>query len=235
MALILNIESTTTVCSVALAKDGKLIELMEINEGFSHAENLTFFIQEILKKHTISISSIDAVAVSKGPGSYTGLRIGVAAAKGICYAIDKPLIAIGTLKHLTQKVKREEDKKSQILNPKSQILFCPMLDARRMEVYCALYDNTLIEVEPVQAKIIDERSFENILNTKTILFFGNGAEKCKEILSQNKNAVFIDNIHPSAADMISFSEELFKQNKFEDLAYFEPYYLKEFVSGNFNP
>ena len=239
MGLILNLETATTVCSVALAKDGKLIALKEINNGYTHAENLTVFIEELMAEAKLHFTDLDAIAVSKGPGSYTGLRIGVSAAKGLCYALGKPLIAVSTLKCLTQKeftidnlqFTNDEAGLNRQLSIVNCQLFCPMLDARRMEVYCALFNSELQEIEPVQAKIIDEHSFADQLKENVICFFGDGAAKCKELLRSNANAVFIDDVFPSAESMISFSEEAFKQKQFEDVAYFEPFYLKDFVAG----
>ena len=224
MAIILCIETATTMCSVALGKDGKLIAHKELNEGYTHAENITVFIQDVITQAKTGISQLDAVAVSKGPGSYTGLRIGVSSAKGLCYALDKPLIAVETLEHfsLSQSRLRTPD-----LNHPA--LFCPMLDARRMEVYCAVYDKEGNEVLPVSAKIIDENSFSDLLNENKIIFFGDGASKCKEALSHHDNAHFIDGVYPSAIAMISIAEEKFTKNEFADPAYFEPFYLKDFV------
>ena len=227
MALILNLETATTVCSVSLAKDGKLLSLKEINGDYSHAENLTVFIEDVLKQADININLLDAIAVSKGPGSYTGLRIGVSTAKGLCYSLDKPLIAINTLEQLSLSVLNNP--KYQVQNSKS--LFCPMLDARRMEVYCALFDNNNKCVMPTAALIIDENSFADYLKETSVFFFGDGAAKCKSALSGNKNAFFIDDIFPSAQNMISLSETAFNNNQFEDVAYFEPFYLKDFVAG----
>lgn len=223
MALILNIETSTKVCSVALGKDGKLIALKESrDENYSHSENLTTYIQDVFSQVKSEFKELDAIAVSKGPGSYTGLRIGVSTAKGLCYALDKPLIGIETLKAMAQ---------SHISHLTSHIshLFCPMLDARRMEVYCAVYDLSLNELKKTTAEIIDENSFSDLLEKNSIYFFGDGAEKCKKLLSNNPNAKFIENIFPSAKNMIHFSEEAFKKKKFEDMAYFEPFYLKDFV------
>lgn len=225
MALILNIETATTVCSVSLAKDGKLISLKEQNGDYSHAENLTVFIEDVCKQANINLSKIDAIAVSKGPGSYTGLRIGVSTAKGLCYSLDKPLIAVETLKSLTESI-RISDFKFQIAD-----LLCPMLDARRMEVYCAIYDSQGNVFKETSAEIIDEHSFADILKTNKVIFFGDGASKCKEIFSKNSNAIFIDDVVPSAKDMITLSEKAYNAKEFEDVAYFEPYYLKDFVAG----
>lgn len=223
MALILNIETATTVCSVSLAKDGQLVAFKEQNGDYSHAENLTVFIEDVIKQAGISLSQLDAISVSKGPGSYTGLRIGVSTAKGLCYALEKPLIAINTLYHLALSLSKEKKYDGY--------LFCPMIDARRMEVYCAVYDQQGKEIVPTAAEIIDEHSFEGLLKTHKIVFVGDGASKCKDVLAKNSNAIFVDNIFPSAKDMILLSEKAFEQKRFEDLAYFEPFYLKDFVAG----
>jgi len=217
---ILNIETATKNCSVALAKEGKTILCKEIaEEGYSHAERLHVFIEEIIAEAGITVNDLAAIAVSQGPGSYTGLRIGVSAAKGLSYALGIPLIAVDTLKTLA----------SQVIVSTGIII--PMIDARRMEVYCAIYDDRLDEIEPVQAKIIDEHSFEEYLQRDSIYFFGDGAAKCREKIGVNRNAVFIDDINPSASAMIPFSEAAFNAKQFEDVAYFDPYYLKDFVAG----
>ncbi len=227
MALILNLETATTVCSVSLAKDGQLLAVKEQNGDYSHAENLTLFIEDVLKQAGIKLSDVDAIAVSKGPGSYTGLRIGVSSAKGLCYSLNKPLIAISTLKHISLSVSKDPQYKSSALNS----LFCPMLDARRMEVYCAMFDSLNNEIRSITAEIIDEHSFSDLLNNQVIYFFGDGAAKCKTVLSANKNAIFIDDVFPSAKNMVSLSEQAFVNKEFEDVAYFEPFYLKDFVAG----
>lgn len=235
MALILNIETATTVCSVSLAKDGKLLSLKEQNGDYSHAENLTLFIEDVCKQANINLSQIDAIAVSKGPGSYTGLRIGVSTAKGLCYSLDKPLIAIDTLMYLSLAVSSSSVTLSGVEGytdgGRQTFLFCPMLDARRMEVYCAIYNSEGSVVKETVAEIIDENSFSDILKTNTVVFFGDGSAKCKETFSKNLNAVFIDDVVPSAKDMISLSEKAYNENHFEDVAYFEPYYLKDFIAG----
>jgi tRNA threonylcarbamoyladenosine biosynthesis protein TsaB len=227
LALILNIETATTVCSVSLAKDGQLLALKELNSGYTHAENLTLFIEDVMSQANEKLTNIDAVAVSKGPGSYTGLRIGVSSAKGLCYALDKPLIAINTLRHLSLQV--SSNQQSTINNQQS--LFCPMIDARRMEVYCALFDSDNNEVRATSAEIIDEHFLSDLIEANTIYFFGDGAAKCKPLLSKHSNAVFIDTVVPSAKDMIALSEDYYSKKQFEDLAYFEPFYLKDFVAG----
>lgn len=224
MALILCIETATTMCSVALGRDGKVIASKELNSGYTHAENLTLFIEEALTQAKIKFSELDAVAVSKGPGSYTGLRIGVSSAKGLCYALEKPLISMSTLYSMFTIAQR-----LQTTNHQLQTLFCPMLDARRMEVYCAVYDENGKEVRPVAAEIIDENSFAELLNEHRMIFFGDGAEKCKAILDHHDNAFFMDDVFPSARAMVALAEEKFSKKEFEDVAYFEPFYLKDFV------
>ena len=223
MGLILNLETATTVCSVALAKDGELLSAEELNGDYTHAENLNLFIIRVLEKAKLSLASIDAVSISKGPGSYTGLRIGVSAAKGLCYSLDKPLIAINTLEHSAYACSQ--------LHGDANALFCPMIDARRMEVYCAIFDKENKLISPTSAVIIDEHSFETILQKQKIFFFGDGAEKCKTILSSYSNAVFVDAFFPSAKNMVSLSEKAFQNKQFEDVAYFEPFYLKDFIAG----
>lgn len=227
MALILNIETATKVCSVSLAKDGQLMAFKEHNGDYSHAENLTLFIEDVLLQAGVKLQIVDAIAVSMGPGSYTGLRIGVSAAKGLCYALDKPLIAISTLKHLAFSI--SNNLITTIDNDKLQ--FCPMLDARRMEVYCAIFDFLNNEIKPTAAEIMDENSFSGFLNEKISYFFGDGAAKCKELLSVHENIIFIDNVFPSAINMIALSEQAYINKQFEDIAYFEPFYLKDFIAG----
>jgi len=227
MALILNLETSTTVCSVSLAKDGQLLAVKEQNGDYSHAENLTLFIEDVIQQADVKLSDVDAIAVSKGPGSYTGLRIGVSTAKGLCYSLNKPLIAISTLQHISLSI--SEDPQFHVSGLRS--LYCPMLDARRMEVYCAMFDSLNNEIRPITAEIVDEHSFSDLLNKQVIYFFGDGAAKCKSVLSANENAIFIDDIFPSAKNMLSLSEQAFVNKEFEDVAYFEPFYLKDFVAG----
>lgn len=217
MATIINIETATKNCSVSIAKNGEVIAIKELNDGnYSHAEKLHFFIQEILKETAISLDEIKAIAVSKGPGSYTGLRIGVSTAKGLCFALNKPLISIETLYSLATSITVENGS------------VVPMLDARRMEVYSAVYDSSQLEVRPIQAEIIDETSFSEYLKEDKVYFLGDGAEKCKEVI-QHPNAVFIDNKFPSANEMASLSFKKYNEKDFEDVAYFEPFYLKDFI------
>ena len=218
MSLILLIETSTKNCSVALADGGKLIALKEeVSEKYSHSEKLNYFIKTLFAKHKYDIKDIDAIAISKGPGSYTGLRIGVSTAKGLCYALDIPLIAISTLRAVAYGISQKQVAE----------LYCPMIDARRMEVYNAFYDVANNEIRPVQAEVINENSFQKELKSK-VLFFGDGAQKCKEFI-KHPNARFIDGIYPSSQYMISIATSKFEDKIFEDIAYFEPYYLKDFV------
>ncbi len=216
MSYILNIETATKNCSVALAKEGKTILCKEIaEEGYSHAERLHVFIEEIIKEAGITFHDLSAIAVSQGPGSYTGLRIGVSAAKGLCFALDIPLIAVDTLQVLASQVNV------------SIGLIIPMLDARRMEVYSAIFTPNLESKRAVQAEIITENSFEDL--QETLYFVGDCAEKCKTVLSK-ENFVFLDEIkYPSAKEMSFLSFEKYKKNDTVDVAYFEPYYLKDFM------
>ena len=218
MAIILNIETATKNCSVSLAKNGEVIAIKELNNGnYSHAEVLHPFIVAVLKEANLTSKEIDAVAVSKGPGSYTGLRIGVSAAKGLCFAFDKPLISIETLRSLAQAISVEEG------------LIVPLLDARRMEVYAAVFDKNIEQIIPTQAEIIDENSFKEYLETDKVFFLGDGAHKCKQIIT-HKNAFFIDDKFPSAKEMAELSYHKYKISDLEDVAYFEPFYLKDFVA-----
>ncbi len=222
MALIINIETSTTVCSVNLAENGIKIIGKETNEQNAHSKVLTVFIEELFKEINLKVNNIDAVAVSKGPGSYTGLRIGVSAAKGIAFAAGKPLISVSTLQNMAWGARN-------LLTPEQDVLYAPMIDARRMEVYTQLFNNNINHINEINAKIIDDQSFIKELENHKIYFFGDGAAKCKSAI-KHKNALFIDDLHPSADFMISYSEKAFQDSKFEDVAYFEPFYLKDFVA-----
>jgi tRNA threonylcarbamoyladenosine biosynthesis protein TsaB len=222
---ILCIETATQVCSVALSIDGKFAGVKETNEKNAHSRVLTNFIQELIKEQGISLKKIDAIAISMGPGSYTGLRIGVSTAKGLCYSLDKPLIAINTLKSMTDGLIQQSKFK---LNKED--LYCPMIDARRMEVYTALYSIKGDEFKATSADIIDEDSFKAILENNKIVFFGDGASKCKTKIT-HMNAVFYDGFMPSASHMIKATMQKFEKSDFEDVAYFEPFYLKDFIAG----
>lgn len=217
MALILNIETSTTNCSVALGQDGTLVSLKEdYNDQYSHAERLHVFIMEILEENKRKLSDLDAIAISKGPGSYTGLRIGVSTTKGLCFSLDKPLISIGTLNSLAHQVKDDG-------------LVVPMLDARRMEVFSSIYSSDFKLQREIQAEILDENSFIEELTLGKVTFVGNGAPKFKEVC-KHPNALFVDKL-PSAREMVPLAEAKYKSDTFEDVAYFEPFYLKDFVAG----
>ena len=218
MAYLLNLETATKNCSVSLAKDGLTIAWREIaGEGYSHAEKLHVFIAEALEEAHLNFKDLDAVAVSQGPGSYTGLRIGVSAAKGLCYALGIPLIAVDTLKTLASRVKIEEG------------IIVPMLDARRMEVYSAVFDASLNPLRETKAEIIDGDSFAALQGK--VFFIGDGAEKSKMFLDR-PDFIFLDHLlYPSAKDMSTLSFQQYEKSDTVDVAYFEPFYLKEFMLG----
>jgi tRNA threonylcarbamoyladenosine biosynthesis protein TsaB len=226
MALILCIETATEVCSVALFRDEVRLGMKESSARNVHSAMLTTFIEEIMTTSGIGMTMIEAVAVSMGPGSYTGLRIGVATAKGLCYALDIPLIAVPTLQAMAVGMTLPPSTETAV-----STLFRPMIDARRMEVYSAVFDREGIEVREVRAEIIDEFSFQEFLANHTVVFGGEGAEKCKPALGHHPNAVFIDGFRASAGSMIRLAAEKFLAKQFENLAYFEPFYLKDFVAG----
>jgi tRNA threonylcarbamoyladenosine biosynthesis protein TsaB len=244
MSYILCIETATEICSVALVTEEKVLVLKENKEGNAHAAQLTTLIAQSLFEAGIELKEVDAIAVSKGPGSYTGLRVGVSTAKGLCYALDKPLIGIPTLQAL-QAIVVGEGRQSAVGKPQffnnnkadsgqytadftQDSLFIPMLDARRMEVYCAGYDINGNEVRITEAKVIDETAFAQELNNGPVYFIGNGVAKCKTTIT-HPNAFFIDDIHCSAIGMVKLAITAFEQQQFEDVAYFEPFYLKDFV------
>jgi len=232
MANILLIETSTRVCSVAIATNGQLVWLEEDNSAnYSHSALLTVFVEKSLAGAGLDLGQIDCVAVSSGPGSYTGLRIGVSAAKGFCFALDKPLVAVDTLKALSANflLKPEGENLAQ-QDSSMPLLLCPMIDARRMEVYTALYDTNLNVIEATSAKIIDENTFAQLLQTNRVAFFGDGAAKCREVLL-HPNALVFDNINTSARGMVKEAFRLLEQNEFVDVAYYEPFYLKDFVAG----
>ena len=216
MIYILNIETATKNCSVSLAKNGETILCKEIAEqGYSHAEKLHVFIEDILKETGVSVQDLKAIAVSKGPGSYTGLRIGVSTAKGLCYALDIALISVDTLQVLAKQVVVENG------------LIVPMLDARRMEVYSAVFDNKHCKIMEVQAEILSENSYAEI--TEPVYFIGDCQEKCKTVLTKVNFHFLTEIVFPSANEMSLLSYEKFLKNEFEDVAYFEPFYLKDFL------
>jgi len=216
MHYILNIETATKNCSVSLAVDGQTLVCKEISElGFSHAEKLHLFIEDVIQEAGISWSQLSAIAVSQGPGSYTGLRIGVSAAKGLSYALQIPLISVDTLASLAHQVTQNDG------------LIVPMIDARRMEVYSAIFDSNKQKIRAIQAEIITEESFASI--SDTVYFVGDSNEKVKTVLTKS-NFVFLDAIqYPSAKEMSAISYQKFEEKNFEDVAYFEPFYLKDFL------
>ncbi len=228
MALILNIETSTEVCSVSLAENGNLLHKKESAEGMNHSRLLTVFIDELFAESNFSLKKLDAVAVSKGPGSYTGLRIGVSVAKGLCYGMGIPLISVNSLESLGVYAALNFNQFSAV-KPESGPLFCPMIDARRMEVYTALYNSTGEEIKPISAEIITEGFLQLELEKHPVLFFGNGAAKCKNVLT-HPNAIFAGPEITSAEFMQPLSDKKFQLQQFEDVAYFEPFYLKNFVA-----
>ena len=219
MAIILCLETATTNCSVGLAKDGKLLALKEDNsKNYSHAEKLHIFINEVLQEVGMTTGDLDAIAISKGPGSYTGLRIGVSSAKGLCYSLDIPLISVPTLDLLATKISGEQG------------IIISMLDARRMEVYSAVYNSDLKQIRETQAQVLDESAFTKYLESSTVHFIGNGVAKFEEIC-KHPNAVFHTQQYPSAKEMAEIAEFKHQKSDTEDVAYFEPYYLKDFIAG----
>lgn len=220
MPVILSLETSTDVCSVALHDGSKVLAHEEIHEPQSHAAQLAPLIEVIRRNADVALKDIHAVAVTQGPGSYTGLRIGTSTAKGLCYALGIPLIAVGTLELLAFQ--------ASAVNPEPSLL-CPMIDARRMEVYCLVADSKLKILEPVSARVIEEDSFAELLEWNRVLFFGNGADKCREIIT-HRNAVFLEGIYPVASALGVRAHEKFIKQEFEDLVHFKPFYLKEFVA-----
>lgn len=220
MPKILSIESGTSLCSVALSQGKQIVALRESNGEIAHAAKLSVFIDELLNQQNLDVSDLDAIAISEGPGSYTGMRIGVSTAKGLCFGANKPLIAIGSLLSLTKLAVEK-------IKPSPEMLLCPMIDARRMEVYTALFDSDAKMINQVSAQIVDENTFTELLRTNKIIFFGDGAEKCKSVINSS-NAIFAD-VQASAKGMIDIAVEKFTNADFVDIAYFEPFYLKDFV------
>ena len=225
MSYILYLETATKVCSVAVSENENLIAIKESAVANSHSSLITLYAQEVLTEAKIGFNDLSAVCVSMGPGSYTGLRIGVSTAKGFCYSLNIPLIAVNTLQSMANYFLSENKNK---LNENS--LICPMIDARRMEVYSAFFDNKLQFVRETAADIIDEESYSEFLDKKEITFLGDGMQKCKNILSKNKNAMFDDTFNVSSKGMISIGWKKFQEKQFEDIVYFEPFYLKDFLA-----
>jgi tRNA threonylcarbamoyladenosine biosynthesis protein TsaB len=223
MAIILHIETSTAVCSAALSKDGQILGLQESAQPNVHAEKLAVFIDRLMKEATLPYSTLDAIAVGTGPGSYTGLRIGTSTAKGLCYALDKPLLAIPTLKAMALA--------SANMVKQKDIYYCSMIDARRLEVYTGIYDYSGMEIVPVEAKILDEKSFEDLLNKGKIAFSGDGMPKMRALLTDTTRCIWLDEVYASAKNMVPLAEKLYQEKQFANVAYYEPFYLKDFVAG----
>ncbi len=224
--MILQIETATASCSVALAKNGNVLGFRQVNGRNLHAEVITRFVEEVITGAGFSYNDLDAIAVSCGPGSYTGLRIGISTAKGLCFALDKPLIAIETLAAMAGGGAGMAEYSNQ-----ADLLLCPMIDARRMEVYTAIFNINGVNVKPTAAEIVDENSFADILQHNKVLFFGDGAEKCFNVLKAHPNALYLPDFLNSATHLTKKAAEKFNNGDFEDVAYFEPYYLKDFIAG----
>lgn len=221
MAYFIAVETATKVCSAALFKDNQLLAFKEEGGDYSHAEKLALFVDEVLKEKGIAYNQLSAIGVSKGPGSYTGLRIGVSFAKGLCYALQIPLISVDTLLSMAIGARQEVEKE--------QFYLCPMIDARRMEVYSAVYTQDLDQLKDIAADVIEEDSYLSFLDQMETYFFGDGAEKCKQVI-QHQNARFLEGGFVSARNMGGMLFDKYQKNEFENLAYFEPYYLKEFIA-----
>lgn len=222
MIYILNIETSTRVCGVSISKDGELFDFIENNDGNSHAKSLAPFIDDLIKRNSLKYTDLSAVAISQGPGSYTGLRIGTSTAKGLCYALDIPLIAIDTLHSMAANAHH--------LYPDIQgDIFRPMIDARRMEVYSQAFDFNLKQIDDVAAIVVDKDSFKEELNNNKVLFFGDGAAKCMDLIN-DPNAILLPDVEASSLGMIELSYKKFKESEFVNVAYFEPFYLKEFFA-----
>jgi tRNA threonylcarbamoyladenosine biosynthesis protein TsaB len=221
MSLILSIETATRVCSVAVHEDERLLSSQELFVDRSHSEYLGVMIKDLLNYSGKTVDDLSAIAVSKGPGSYTGLRIGVSTAKGLCFGLDIPLVAVNSLLAMASETKRYNI---------SEFDLCPMLDARRMEVYCLITDHELRIKQDTQARIIDESSFVKELSEGKLLFFGNGMTKSREILSRNPNAFFINDMYPKASSIGFLAYDKYKKQEFENTETFEPFYLKDFIA-----
>lgn len=226
MGLILCIETGTDICSVALARDGEMIALRESDLGHDHARKVGVFTQELLREHNITPDELDAVAVGKGPGSYTGLRIGVSFAKGMCYALGIPLISVDSLRSLAACLVEEHEAGIIDVENWDDTILCPMIDARRMEVYAELFDTSLVPQSEVVAEVVTDKSFFEVqLRRKKLLIFGSGAEKCRGVLEWADYA----EVAPSARGLCAEAERKLQAGEKEDVAYFEPFYLKDFV------
>lgn len=222
MSVILCIETATDVCSVCVSNDGKVVSIREVHQGKTHAEVLTSFVGECIDEANVGLRDIDAVAVSKGPGSFTGLRIGVATAKGLCYSLDKPLIAVNTLLSMAALKVQSASYDNRVM--------VPMIDARRMEVYTGAYDSELNNISKVDAVVLSSDTFKEITAKHgKLVLFGDGAKKAKKIYEGNDQIVFDDALFPSSAGIALVATQLLNNQTFEDLAYFEPFYLKDFM------
>lgn len=219
MSLILSLETSAKVCSVAVHNRGIRVATKEIHTEHAHAGKLAVLIEEVIRESSIEPKQLAAVAVSSGPGSYTGLRIGTSTAKGLCYALNVPLISIGSLELLAHQVNAQNV---------SRAYLCPMIDARRMEVYCEVFDPYLNVVQPVEAKVIEPGSFEELLSRHKIIFFGDGSDKCRDLIT-HPNAAFISGVYAAASEMGAPAYRKFEQREFQSLSDFEPRYLKEFM------
>jgi tRNA threonylcarbamoyladenosine biosynthesis protein TsaB len=228
-SVILHIETATDICSVAISEGDQQLTLVESGPERSHASLLNPFIRKALQQSGKDFSSLGAVCVSKGPGSYTGLRIGVSTAKGIAFALEIPLMATGTLENMVHGALQHPSLREPMVTHRKTILLCPMLDARRMEVYSCFYSADLRVKREVSADVITKESYLALLKEHPIYFFGNGSAKCSDLIT-HPNAHFIEGIEPSAAQMIQPAWKQFKNQQFEDVAYFEPYYLKDFIA-----
>ena len=225
MATILCIETGTDICSVGIAREGEIVSMLESDEGRDHARKVGVFVDELLRTTGISPDEIDAVAVGKGPGSYTGLRIGVSFAKGLCYGLQKPLIAVSSLDALTAVAREDYEAGIVDVDNWEQARLCPMVDARRMEVYAQVFDSAGAPLTDVAAEVVTDESFAEWRNEGNFVIFGNGAAKCTEVLT---DAVLV-NVTPSVRGIAPLAQKAFDEGRFEDIAYFEPFYLKDFV------
>lgn len=225
MSLILCIETGTDICSVGLSRDGELISLRESDEGRDHARNVALFVDELLRENDIAAEELSAVAVGMGPGSYTGLRIGVSFAKGLCYGLQIPLVAVGSLDSMAQVAREDHEAGIIDVDNWNDAVLCPMVDARRMEVYTQMFDTQGLPLNEVKAEIVTEESFKEWRGERQLVIFGNGAAKCREVLS---DATYI-NVTPSARGLAALAHQRFEAGQTEDIAYFEPFYLKDFI------
>ena len=219
MSLIVSLETSVKVCSVAIQDNGQLIASSEVHIEHSHASKLAVLINEVSLAANIQLSHLSAVAVTSGPGSYTGLRIGTSTAKGLCFSLNIPLISVGTLDLLAYQITHRNSQHAYL---------CPMIDARRMEVYCQVFNASLETIQPTEAKVIDESSFQEVLEKNQVIFFGDGSAKCKEKITHS-NARFVEGVYPAATHLGSIVFQKFAKGQFEDLLNFEPHYLKEFM------